>query len=87
MGGRLVDGARGSMAFIVNSSPGAGLRFEPSVELPNAKAALGWAAGLGLRGMQLIRIKDTETGQVFDEAGLRAEIARQYVAAASPGAI
>ena len=64
------------MAFIVNSSPGAGLRFEPSVELPTAKAALGWAVGLGLRGMRLIRIRNIETGQVFDEAGLRAEIAR-----------
>lgn len=64
------------MAFIVNSSPGAGLRFEPSANLPTAKDALDWATGLGARGMRLIRIKDTDTGEVFDEAGLRAEIAR-----------
>lgn len=64
------------MAFIVNSSPGAGLRFEPSVTFPDAKAALGWAAGLDRRGMRLIRIKDTETGNVFDEKSLREEIKR-----------
>jgi hypothetical protein len=58
------------MAFIVNSSPGAGLRFEPSATLPTAKAALGWAEDLGRRGMRLIRIKDTETGEVFDERSL-----------------
>lgn len=64
------------MAFIVNSSPGAGLRFEPSATLPDAKAALGWAAGLERRGMRLIRIRDTETGRVFDEKALREEIKR-----------
>ena len=69
------------MAFIVNSSPGAGLRFEPSAKLPTANAALGWAVGLGLRGMRLIRIRDTETGQVFDVAGLRLEIERLRAAA------
>jgi hypothetical protein len=62
------------MAFIVNSSPGAGLRFEASATLPNAKAALEWAAGLRLRGMRLIRIRDTETGEVFDEKTLRDRI-------------
>jgi hypothetical protein len=31
--------------------------------------------------MRLIRIRDIETGQVFDEAGLRAEIARLQGAA------
>lgn len=64
------------MAFIVNSSPAAGLRFEPSVTLPDAKAALGWAAGLERRGMRLIRIRDTETGNIFDERQLRDEIKR-----------
>ncbi|MGQ0532551.1 MAG: hypothetical protein ACT4OF_07655 [Caulobacteraceae bacterium] len=64
------------MAFIVNSSPGAGLRFEPSATFPDAKAALGWVAGLERRGMRLIRIRDTESGHVFDEKGLREEIKR-----------
>ena len=64
------------MAFIVNSSPGAGLRFEPSATFPEPKAALGWAVGLERRGMRLIRIRDTESGQVFDEKGLREEIKR-----------
>lgn len=64
------------MAFIVNSSPGAGLRFEPSATLPDAKAALGWAAGLERRGMRLIRIRDTDTGAIFDERQLRDEIKR-----------
>lgn len=64
------------MAFIVNSSPGAGLRFEPSATLPDAKSALSWAVGLGTRGMRLIRIRDTDTGLVFDESSLRAEIKR-----------
>jgi hypothetical protein len=62
--------------FIVNSSPGAGLRFEPSATFPDAKAALGWAAGLGLRGMRLIRIRDTVSGRVFDEKDLREEVRR-----------
>lgn len=64
------------MPFIVNSSPGAGLRFEPSATFPDAKAALDWAAGLQRRGMRLIRIRDTITGNVFDERGLREEIKR-----------
>lgn len=64
------------MAFIVNSSPGAGLRFEPSATLPTAKAALDWADGLSTRGMRLIRIRNTDTGEVFDEKALRAEVAR-----------
>jgi len=62
------------MAFIVNSSPGAGLRFEPSATLPDANAALSWAIGLERRGMRLVRIKDTATGQVFDQKSLREEI-------------
>lgn len=64
------------MPFIVNSSPGAGLRFEPSATFPDAKAALGWAVGLARSGMRLIRIKDMDTGRVFDESELRAEIKR-----------
>ncbi|OQW62074.1 MAG: hypothetical protein A4S17_08515 [Proteobacteria bacterium HN_bin10] len=69
------------MPFIVNSSPGAGLRFEPSATLPDAKSALGWAAGLERRGMRLIRIRDTSTGNVFDERGLREEIKRMQTPA------
>ena len=64
------------MAFIVNSSPGAGLRFEPSATLPDAKAALGWAAGLERRGMRLIRIRDTVSGAIFDQRELRDQIKR-----------
>jgi hypothetical protein len=64
------------MAYIVNSAPGAGLRFEASVTVDDAPAALAWAAGLARRGMRQIRIKDTITNQVFDEAGLRSEIKR-----------
>jgi hypothetical protein len=59
------------VAFIVNSSPGAGLRFEASVTLPNAKAAISHAATLAQRGMRLIKIRDTESGEIFDERGLR----------------
>ncbi len=62
------------MAYIVNSSPGAGFRFEPSATFEQAKAALGHAASLALRGMRLIRIKDTQTGEVFDESALRRKI-------------
>jgi hypothetical protein len=52
------------------------LRFEPSVTFPDAKAALGWAIGLERRGMRLVRIRDTQSGAIFDERGLRAEIKR-----------
>ena len=69
------------MAFIVNSSPGAGLRFEASVTLPDAKAALSHAAGLGLRGMRLIKIRDTVSGEVFDEPGLRQRVQEATAAA------
>jgi hypothetical protein len=62
------------MAFIVNSSPGAGFRFEPSVTFPDAKSALGHAAGLALRGMRLIKIRDTVSGEIFDEKGLRQHV-------------
>jgi hypothetical protein len=64
------------VAFIVNSSPGAGLRFEPSVTMATAQSALSWASRLSERGMRLVRIKDIDSGQVFDEKELRAEIAR-----------
>lgn len=65
------------MAYIVNSSPGAGLRFEPSQTLEDARAALDWAVGLSRRGMRLVRIRDMSTGQVFDERALREEVLRQ----------
>lgn len=64
------------MPFIVNSSPGAGLRFEPSATFPDAKAALDWATGLSRRGMRLIQIKDTITGQIFNAKSLTEEIKR-----------
>lgn len=64
------------MAFIVNSSPGAGLRFEASNTLTDIKAALEWAAGLSRRGMRLVRIRDTETGRIFEERELRDEMKR-----------
>jgi hypothetical protein len=69
------------MPFIVNSSPGAGLRFEPSATLPDAKAALDWAIDLERRGMRLIRIRDTDSGQIFDARTLREEIKRLQGAA------
>jgi hypothetical protein len=64
------------MPFVVNSSPGAGLRFEAGATLPDAKAALKWALDLETRGMRMIRIRDTDTGEVFDERGLRAALHR-----------
>lgn len=64
------------MAYIVNSSPGAGLRFEDSKTFPEVKAAHDWAIALERRGMRLVRIVDTATGLVFNEKELRAEIKR-----------
>ena len=62
------------MPFIVNSAPGAGLRFEPSAMLSDAKAALNYAEGLSRRGMRKIMIRNTETGEVFDERALREQV-------------
>ncbi|MDX2276259.1 MAG: hypothetical protein NW206_12480 [Hyphomonadaceae bacterium] len=62
------------MTFIVNSSPGAGLRFVPSATFNDAKAALEWADNLQLRGMRLIRIRDTAAQATYDQKGLRDEI-------------
>jgi hypothetical protein len=62
------------MAFLVNSSPGAGLRFEPSATLSDAKAALSHAEELSRRGMRKIMIRNTETGEVFDERMLFAHV-------------
>lgn len=62
------------MAFIVNSSPGAGLRFQPSVTLTDANAALSHASVLALRGMRQIKIIDTVTGEVFEEKTLRQKL-------------
>ena len=59
------------MAFIVNSSPGAALLFEPSATFADEKAALDHAAALSRRGMRLVRIRDTESGEVFDERAFR----------------
>ena len=64
------------MAFIVNSSPPSGLLFEPGVTVADTKAALEHAVALSRRRMRLIRIKDTESGEVFDERGLRQHIER-----------
>ena len=63
------------MAFIVNSSPGAGLRFEPSATFADAKTALNHARRLALRGMRLIRVRESETGMVYDVANLQRFIA------------
>ena len=59
------------MAFLVKSSPRAGHLFEPSRTVPDASTALIHAVALSHRGMRLIKIKDTETGEVFDERGFR----------------
>lgn len=72
------------MPFIVNSSPGAGLRFEPSATLPDAKAALNWAIDLRRRGMRLIKIRDTTSGQIFEEKELRDEVDRLHRTPAAP---
>lgn len=64
------------MPFIVNSSPGAGLRFEASATFAQPAAALEWAAGLERRGMRQIRIRDTQSGTVFDQRSFREEIKR-----------
>ncbi len=69
------------MAYIVNSSPGAGLRFAPSKKLESARAALAWAHSLDERGMRLIRIRDVETGHVFDVRKLRELVSNQEAAA------
>jgi hypothetical protein len=64
------------VAFIVNSSPGAGLRFEASATFADPKAALDWAENLQLRGMRLIRIRDTVAQATYDRKGLSDEIER-----------
>ena len=69
------------MSYIVNSSPGAGLRFEASATFDDAKAAHEWALGLERRGMRLIRIRDTVSGTVFDERAFREELKRLQNAA------
>lgn len=69
------------MAFMINSSPGAGLLFEPSVTFADAKTALDHAVGLSRRGMRLIKIRDTVTGEVFDERGFRQHLLRLKMAA------
>lgn len=66
------------MAFMVNSSPGPGLRFEQSATFAKRDEALVWAIALARRGMRLVRIRDTESGAVFDERGLRDEIKRLH---------
>lgn len=71
------------MAFLVNSSPRAGLLFEPGVTVADAKAALDHAVALSRRGMRLIRIRNTESGEIFDERGLRRHIETLKAAAAS----
>jgi len=64
------------VAYIVNSSPGAGLRSEQSATFPDPKTALTHAQRLWVRGMRTIRIKDTESGEIFDEQALRLHIAQ-----------
>ena len=62
------------MPFLVNSSPGAGLRFEPSETLQDAQAALSHADALSRRGMRKVMIRNMLTGEVFDECSLRAYV-------------
>ena len=62
------------MAFIVNSAPRKGLLYEPSRTVPDASTALIHAVALSQRGMRLIKIKDTESGEVFDERAFRQHI-------------
>lgn len=69
------------MTFMVNSSPGAGLLFERSVTVADTRAALAHAVGLSRRGMRLIKIRDIESGEVFDERGFRQHIERIKAAA------
>jgi hypothetical protein len=64
------------MAFMVNSSPGAGFRFEPSQQFADAKSALDHAVALARRGMRQVRIKDIDSGQVFDERAFRQHLAQ-----------
>ena len=52
----------------------------PTVHKGSAEALF---AGAQTRGMRLIRIRDTETGQVFEEKAFREEIARLKAAAAA----
>ena len=59
------------MAFMVNSAPGAGFRSEPSATFDEPQAALDHARWLSVKGMRLIKIRDTVSGDVFDERGLR----------------
>lgn len=72
---RNAAGKRGlSVLYIVNSSPGAGHRYEPSAKFDNAVDALEWAAGLTKRGMRLVRILDKTTGEIFEAPALRAKL-------------
>jgi hypothetical protein len=74
------------MAFVVNSARGAGLRFERSATLPDAKAALIHADALSRRGMRKIMIRNTETGEVFDEQALRQQVKWRGDTSSAPGA-
>lgn len=62
------------MAYIVNSLPRPGLRYAASQTFENAVDALLWAGELDRRGMHRIRIVDTRTSVVHEEAGLRAAL-------------
>jgi hypothetical protein len=62
------------MAFIVNSSPGAGLRFEPSATFADAKTALNHARRLALRGMRSIKVRESESGVIHDMESLQRHI-------------
>ena len=70
------------MAFMVNSSPRSGLLFEPSRTVDDAGAVLIHAVALSHRGMRLIKIRDTESGEVFDERGFRQHMAQLKAPAA-----
>jgi hypothetical protein len=69
------------MPFLVNSAPRAGFRFEPGVTFTDVHKALEHAVALSRRGMRAIQIRDSESGQIFDERGLRAYINQLRTAA------
>ena len=69
------------MAFLVNSAPRAGFRFEAGVTFADVQQALEHAVALSRRGMRAIQIRDTESGRIFDERGLRAHINQLKAAA------
>lgn len=72
------------MPFMVNSAPRAGFRFEPGVTFTDIQQALEHAVALSRRGMREIKIRDTESGQIFDERAFRIHLNQLKAAQAEP---